>query len=495
MLKNLFFALFLIWSTTLQAGTYYASPTGNGDGRFASHPFQIKDFWSVAKQGDVLLLLDGKYTGENSMITPPEGLSGSIGKPITVKALNDGKAEIDGENTRPVVYLRFNDYFVLEGFNVHSSGPNADVVQLDRSNNNIIRRVIAWDAPAVGNREVFAVNYGSDNLLEDVAGWGSGRKIFGLFSDTRTTLRRCFFRFTYHMDTKSFWKVAMTMGYYSTETLIENCVGTWDELPGTYESQRYAIFGTDNFGAGPHRVLGSIGYHLSTQRGTPNFIFSTVNFGPSYIIKDVIGYTDRTDNIGVFALDSKTSVTASYLTSIGGSGLGDNDFSYSVFAQNQVGTVHHIIVQNSKRNGTNVGDRFDYVRYWNNVNNYTDSAPVHFTVANPNFTANGGNILQVGLSEAERPKVDGQSVGAQIQYRYVNGVLTNEPLWPWPMNERIKAAMIVSGYDRKGGLDGEGGTDLTKTVFELGGGTLPLDRGDNVPPLPPTGVKVIVSNP
>ena len=29
--------------------------------------------------------------------------------------------------------------------------------------------------------------------------------------------------------------------------------------------------------------------------------------------------------------------------------------------------------------------------------------------------------------------------------RYVNGQFTNDPLWPWPMNQRIKDALVQSG--------------------------------------------------
>ena len=43
--------------------------------------------------------------------------------------------------------------------------------------------------------------------------------------------------------------------------------------------------------------------------------------------------------------------------------------------------------------------------------------------------------------------------GAHIYYRYVDGKLTSTPLWPWPMNERIK---------------GLTGLDLTAMIFALG---------------------------
>jgi hypothetical protein len=37
------------------------------------------------------------------------------------------------------------------------------------------------------------------------------------------------------------------------------------------------------------------------------------------------------------------------------------------------------------------------------------------------------------------------TTGANLCYRYVNGVKSTQPLWPWPMNERIKAATAMAG--------------------------------------------------
>jgi hypothetical protein len=453
---------------------YYASPTGGGDGLSSSSPFRISDFWAVAQPGDTLILLDGTYRGSDSMIEPPDYLSGTEGNPITIKALNDGKVLIDGEHVGNPVRLDYNDYFVLEGFNACCSkhSQSDSVVNIVRSNNSIVRRIVAWDASPYANNHVFGSHYGSDNLFEDCAGWGSARKIFSLYYDTRTTFRRCFFRWT-NLN-HSMFKLGMSMCYNSEETLIENCIGTWDELPGANQEQKSSVFGIDNSigGQGNHRLFGSIGYHLSTQRGSPNRIFGLwyENIG-SYTIKDCIGYTDRTDELNTFHLDDTDYFTVSYLTSIGGNG---SDWRpSSLYVDNQIGTINNCIVQDSLRYGTNEGSNFDYIMYWNNTNHYQGSPPAHYAIENPNLTANGGNILQYGFNDSRRPKVDGQAVGTQIQYRYVDGVLTDEPLWPWPMNERIKEALVASGYDQRGGLDGKGGTDLTKVIFELGGGTMP----------------------
>lgn len=54
---------------------------------------------------------------------------------------------------------------------------------------------------------------------------------------------------------------------------------------------------------------------------------------------------------------------------------------------------------------------------------------------------------------------------ATILYRCENGKLTDRPLWPWPMNQRIIDAMNLAGYANP--------VDVTKTVFGLAAGETP----------------------
>ena len=110
---------------------------------------------------------------------------------------------------------------------------------------------------------------------------------------------------------------------------------------------------------------------------------------------------------------------------------------------------------------------------WGNHINW-NVEPTHNSIEDPNLIGRFGNLLQYGT--ASRPTVDGEPVGAQIACRYENGVLTNKPLWPWPMEERIRVATCM--YDNNKTLEYcEGHKDLgvhvTKTVFELGGGSVP----------------------
>ena len=117
----------------------------------------------------------------------------------------------------------------------------------------------------------------------------------------------------------------------------------------------------------------------------------------------------------------------------------------------------------------------DYVMAYNNIKNW-NVAPLHYNISDPDLIGRCGNLLQYGCNDSQRPKVAGQSVGAQIQCRYENGVLTNKPLWPWPMDERIRIATCM--YDNNKTKDyckqhPELGVVVTKTVFELGGGSVP----------------------
>src|SRR3989338_10524978 len=130
----LFFAIVLFMISQMQAVfgaaacTHYASPTGTGNGLSQSSPFQIVNFWSVAGPWKTLCLLDGAYTGANSMITPPENLNGTASAKITLKALNDGAVRINVQGAMVPVVLRYNDYFVLEGFDAYNS--SEEVVKL-----------------------------------------------------------------------------------------------------------------------------------------------------------------------------------------------------------------------------------------------------------------------------------------------------------------------------------------------------------------------------
>ena len=500
--------------------THYASPTGGGNGLSQSSPFKIANFWSIPNiAGKKLCLLDGTYQGVDSMIKPPEGLSGTSGYPITVSALHDGDVLISGVGvpTSPI-RLEYNDWFVLEGFNAccgssHDATAKESVVFVGVSDNVIVRRVVGWDA-ADGNTLIFGASYSRNVLFEDVAGFGIARKIIasGNSGDksapsTNITVRRVFARLE-----KNTWggQTAISTDYDSSDNIMENAIATVD---GNLEDMSHVgasyvdVIDSDRPYDRNNQLLGSIFYRIEGQSLTGSPLANMVNIdGNEYKARDILSYVGGSEstygemwnNLGFnYQRDPSTQGVSEssdsdvrYLTLIGGPG--------SRFKRLIGSTVSHIIATDVNWHGSNdpsqnnddyaiyipynwpgwsdYGRAPDYVMAYNNIKNW-NNVPAHYNISDPDLIGRCGNLLQYGCNDSMRPKVSGQSVGAQIQCRYENGVLTNKSLWPWPMDERIRIATCM--YDNPGLSKDDCksrpdlGVDVTKTVFELGGGTVP----------------------
>jgi hypothetical protein len=394
--------------------THYASPAGGGNGLSQASPFQISNFWGVAGAGKRLCLLDGTYTGANSMIDPPDNVQGASGNPLTVRALNDGKVLIDGQSARvPIKIYTGNHWIVVEGVNARKS--NASVVSIaGGATNTIIRRVIGWDA-ADENYMVFTVSgTAGPTVIEDAAGFGIARKTFSFSEDgNNITCRRCFGRWE-----RSTWqgpKMTFTVAYNSYNNLFENCIGQWSgaQMPSSYVlgcpegsgyapcgttltggnvDQPYGIFALDREDASPDsntRLLGSIAYVLSSDdfRGVaPVRMHSALGLDLAHIVSYITPGTNTSKPAYQFTNGSPTSPsTADHLTGVATTATSTPQSAWTV-TNTQYGT----------------------------------------TLSGMDSIFNGPN-------------------GAAICFRYENGVLTSTPLWPWPMNQRIMEAMTSAG--------------------------------------------------
>ena len=384
---------------------FYASPTGAGTVGSAANPFKISEFWNVAGPGSTLCLMDGVYTGADSMINPTPGMSGTAAGRITIRALNDGMVKIDGQGFHRPIYLENSDYFVIEGMNAANS--SATVVQLNDSDYNIVRRVVAWDAADGGNHKIFQVTNGGSspqtdghNLLEDVAGFGIARKTFSSYTANHTTIRRAWGSWDgshYHGP-----KMTFTLAYNNTNAIYENVIGTWTGSRLTSATdQMQAVIGTDGLHDSQQlansKLLGSIGYVRSSPTYCPNGV-NRITQPDGVHWENVVSYVEPGDctidtrAVGMLNFNRPccglpTQRTVTNATAIGGEG---NSYHGSTL--------------------TNVVE--------------------YATIAD--MTAAGVNIYT-------------GATGAKVCKRYVDGVLTDEPLWPWPMNQRIIDAMIDAG--------------------------------------------------
>jgi hypothetical protein len=88
------------------------------------------------------------------------------------------------------------------------------------------------------------------------------------------------------------------------------------------------------------------------------------------------------------------------------------------------------------------------------------------TSASPWVISNFAGAPSLGGLAASARNVWTSTTGANLCYRWENGVKTTTPLWPWPMNERIKAATVAAGAYRGPCLDCTGGR-LARTEYDI----------------------------
>jgi len=349
--------------------------------------------------------MDGVYTDDRSNIYPPKGMSGTPSAPITVMALDDGQVRIDGQNSRIPVLLLGNSYFVIQGINANNSSGSVIDLASD-SHDNIVRRVVAWDARDE-NHEIFGIHDSHHNLLEDVAGFGVARKIFSFSQNGNyNTCRRCWGR--WEGSTNVGPKDTFELVYNNHGNLYENIIGTWNNgsMPKSYILQNNKARWTGTYAGTYANGNMDQGYGVIAE-GQPNWNAGTKVLGS-------IAYVRAVDKFPAQGL---------YFVQAGQSGLElTNDVAYfDAGSHNDVPTFH---LQSDgqeiglvSRNLTGIGGAGNKI-----TGKWARSDVIH-----------GRTIDRV-------PSIYNSNRGARICYRYQNGQLSSQPLWPWPMNQRILEA-------------------------------------------------------
>lgn len=244
--------------------TYFAAPVEEDGGRvpegepFAvpynvgtpDKPIIVADFWrrKLVKPGTVLCLKDGEYRGRRSMIGPTAfQFAGKAGSRIEVRAVNDGRVWIDGEFRHKTLRLRGHHYWTIQGLNIFNSrGPAVGLAGVRQEGEQdqvptehvILRRIVAWrdyipygtkaDYDVVGgaNTHIYSLSNLSDLLVEDSAGFGWGRKIFETYRSKRTVFRRNWARWDGRHPYRGGNKFAFSCSYGAYDSICENLIAT-----------------------------------------------------------------------------------------------------------------------------------------------------------------------------------------------------------------------------------------------------------------------------
>jgi hypothetical protein len=421
---------------------YYASPNGTGNGLSPSTPFQISKFWPVATPGKTLCLLDGTYTDDNSLIQVPTSFAGTASQPITIRAVNDGKVLIDSGGRRPINLE--GSYGILEGIN--SQGADNAAIRF-RGSHWTVRRVVIWNNGPNDDGVALGDFSGDHNTLEDCAIFGKGRIVLTVGSagrgDTYNTVRRCWLRWEYRSGNQS-PSVVSIQGYVGqSHTIFENILATRARQPGSTITEPYPPF--HMAATADSKLLGSIAYvppgvvydsdgaFFSLSGGDFRSDIGQFPWTERNLVKDLVAVADPSSNAfqgGAF------------------------DFTAATGTNN--------VVENAVAIWGNAG--ICQSQGWSGC-----STIRHFT----------------SLQSAQNSFGSIWTAVPGICHRYVDGQLTNQPLWPWPMNQRIKDALVQSG---------RAPVDITQTMEELLGSIPQVCTTGEPPPavtLAPRNLRVI----
>jgi Right handed beta helix region/Protein of unknown function (DUF1565) len=165
----------LAFAPAVHAATYYLSPTGSDSAAGTqSAPWKTfgKAFGSV-RPGDAIALLDGTYTADASGLARfdcTNGHNGTPTAPITLKAINPRKAFVQGSGTSEVLMLSHCSWWVIDGLRVENidnssnTRSNASAAKLYASNNVTLRNSIIRHPNRYGNNDGITV-FGSSTYL------------------------------------------------------------------------------------------------------------------------------------------------------------------------------------------------------------------------------------------------------------------------------------------------------------------------------------------
>ena len=438
-------------STALAQGgtTYYISPTGddNNSGTSVGDPWATISYalggWdnnqgpAQIQPGDTLILMDGVYY---QSISPR--ISGEPGSPIIIRAQNDGMVTLDGENARSAIDLSNNvNYIVIEGIIV-KNGPRVrgqHVIGISGSH-NILRRVSAYDANTDDNNSVVSIS-GDHNLLEDCVAAGSGRKMIYIYQGQYNTIRRCLtdWREWDGRDANQSWPWGDNIELYQGDyNIVENSISY-----GHAAEYGISLLANGTIAGGStcigNKVLGSMSINTGrTHDGNLVFWGPDPNTPPLTQVQPTIRpqpSAHRPDHVAQF----NNPHLRSGVSFFGGSGLVENNLLQDIFVWGSAG--HGLSVYDSHTDGIpNV--RNNIVNRGTIINNGIDLGQ-NLDVDNPSQVS-----LTNSFVEGD-PAHNGE--GARLQYRYIDGELmdgTNghpaQPLWPWPMDDRIQAELGYS---------------------------------------------------
>ncbi len=436
---------------------YYSSPVGSGTACTRTRPCSLTNGLIKLKAGDTLYLNIGTY--KSSINSVP---SGTEGNPVTIKALNDGQTIIDGQSARTPCSIdgtagRKHDINV-EGIICKNSSANAfEILSSDRVR---VRRVSAANANTGQNAMLFWIYKSTNVLLEDCAAYGTGRKAIDIYESSYVIVRRLWGR---NQSWSGVGGAPLGLSLYgSSDNIVENSI--FINANATQAVGISVFSATYNAGGSSrNRIYGNVTYNYDLygfKNDSAQHIHTGNQFKDNVSIDNASGFYQAADNYMsisnmTFAGSTKWDYHIDIISAL--KPQYDPGFTVASTLKNTSSGCRNV---GMKKGGDSLVTLFEHS--YNNsygvricYSGTSQGKGERCNTLNPAYaTDTYGKGAYLMVPAALRGKGEnGADIGAQVLYCYQDGILSERPLWPWPMEDRIYRETGVSvTWEDKGGL-------------------------------------------
>lgn len=378
------------------------------------------------------------YTGASGMIVPPAGKSGTQASPITVRCATPGACLINAGNAvnrAPVKLLSDNDWWVIDGINFANPGDGEGAVNIDNgSDHNVIKRFVAWNSDLLtaanpqpqGEQGGTIITHDSvGNTYEDCGVFGYMRKVLANSqggNNHRT--RRCWgvMNGAGVLNPKAVFEVS----YGSVGGIHENNIGMWHILAPCLndtdcDNQSEGIFTTGNMGNDKQDTHCADAKHLGSMAivrsafNVPvmNAMTLLARNTDCILIQDMVYYGESQSQVRALNLQAYDPDSNHQSPSV--------DLTCPPSPCDR--QVRNVTVIGLTRDSSHEGSGAPQV-------DVTNMSPSSWLTTSHVNAAAGPSPFQTTAG-----------TGSRNCFRYINGQLTSQKLWPWPMDAQIKAAI------------------------------------------------------
>lgn len=453
------------------AATYYIAP--NGSDMNAGTSTQPWGTWAYALRqldpGDTLVAENGTYdeaseAGFPNIDCAAGYANGTATQPIIVRAEQERRAFIknNGRAAGTSFVLKNCAYWTIEGLWIENADfndgtqDNGSVVNISYADHIILRRLLVQKPNRYRNSHAISLYATRNSLIEECEVYSYHRHgIILRGGSSNNIVRRCYINSRDYAD--------ISGGYVSVDSTtgdaaIINYPGSSNIIENNIAESAYIGFETiaASQSSAYNRFLGNIasrvavGLHLTPQSPFTGF-YVTGNTAENMVV-------NRATNTGIWFRRGINN-TCDQCTVLNGSGAGmlaDRVSSappglFSFYNDNSLAAYH------SGGGGFVMKDQFDLLlnypnAYANKGNFYPE--PTHPQITNelmidPQL---GSCIVYIPSdSPLKGAGAHGRDIGANVLYRYKNGVLSAEPLWD-PETGEFSCGAIVAGVNDRAGV-------------------------------------------